>query len=59
MRVKPWSVTDTHTTTDTLDRLHGELHKLREGSTMVKVQAEDLRALLHDHAAFCTVIKTL
>lgn len=55
MRVLRWTVTNTY---DTLDRLHAELHKLREGGTQVKVQDDDLRVLLNDHAAFCAVIKT-
>ncbi len=58
MRVMPWSVTNTHTTTDTCDRLWDALHKLREGTSKVTIAADDLRAVLHDHAAFCTVIKS-
>ena len=44
-------------TSATMDRLHGELHKLRAGTTTVKVSADDLFALLRDHAKLLTAHK--
>jgi hypothetical protein len=43
--------------TDDMDYLHGELHKLREGTTIVKVTAKALAALLRDHAKLLTITK--
>lgn len=39
------------TSHDALDRLHSTCNERRNGSTTVKVKADDLEALLHDHAA--------
>lgn len=40
---------DTLTTSRDMDHLWGELHKLRQGSTSVKVDKEVLTRLLLDH----------
>lgn len=40
---------DTVTTSDDMDHLWGEINKLREGTTTVKVDREVLTRLLLDH----------
>jgi hypothetical protein len=56
--MKRWSVTDTETTTDTLDRVWDMVNRRRSDSKQVPVRVDDLLALLNDHRRFCDVVKT-
>jgi hypothetical protein len=57
-RVRPYGPVVTTLTTDQIDRLYDAVNKLRDGTTTVKVDADDLRALLKDHAVICTLVTT-
>lgn len=44
-------------TSDDMDVLHGALHKVRDGTTQVKVPVETLNKLLLDHQDALTLLK--
>ena len=57
-RIRSWGPVNTHSNSDTLDRLWDVVNKRRNGTKAVTVQVDDLIALLRDHAQFADVCKT-
>jgi hypothetical protein len=51
------SLNTDRTTSDDMDALHGAMHKVREGTSQVKVPLEILNKLLLDHQDALTLLK--